>query len=64
MDGNEHGGVTSLGEPDLYHLPTAKLQTKMTNVAGGVCLDEQWTFGQIFAVVGFVPVFVGGGCFW
>ena len=35
-----------------------KLQTQMTNAAGGVYLDEQWTFGQIIAVIVFMPVFI------
>jgi len=35
-----------------------KLQTQMTNAAGGVYLDEQWTFGQIVAVIVFIPVFI------
>ena len=35
-----------------------KLQTQMTDAAGGVYLDEQWTFGQIVAVIVFMPVFI------
>lgn len=35
-----------------------KLQIQMTNAAGGVYLDEQWTFGQIIAVIVFMPVFI------
>ncbi|OCL10665.1 hypothetical protein AOQ84DRAFT_387352 [Glonium stellatum] len=33
-----------------------KLQTQMTDATGGVYLDKQWTFGQIVAVIVFMPV--------
>jgi hypothetical protein len=41
-----------------------RLQSDMIGAAGGSFPDEKWTFGQIVAVVTFIPVVVEVGFLW